>query len=88
MFVNHMNPQRGRHISGEHEEHGEQRPEDHNGGDKPSIFIHSHSGGHTVHLFHSDGTHEIGNDDHVHEALGGDSAHADVHEHGTGIGVD
>jgi hypothetical protein len=59
-----MNKARGRHLMG-----GEQRPENEHG-QQPSIFIHSHAGGHTVHLFHADGTHEVGNDEHVHDALG------------------
>jgi hypothetical protein len=81
-----MNPQRGRHLQGE-----EQRPEE--SGNKPSIFIHSHSGGHTMHVFHSDGGHEMhehGHEaqsvgEHVKEALGG--GESDTHEHDAGAGA-
>jgi|HubBroStandDraft_3_1064219.scaffolds.fasta_scaffold705309_2 hypothetical protein len=88
MFGSHMNPQRGRHMS----EGGEQRPED--GNKKPDIFVQSHSGGHTVHVFHKDGRHEMrehGHDagsvaDHVHEALGGNNE-AEMHEDNAGSGA-
>jgi hypothetical protein len=71
----HMNPQRGRHMSGDARNSGE-----HGGETKPHIFVHSHTNGHTVHLFHSDGRHEEhehGHDaaavaDRVHESLGGE----------------
>lgn len=66
-----MNPQRSRHMGGE--EHGE-----HGGGGqgaKPSIFIHSHSGGHTVHVFHHDGSHE------AHEHSSGDTESMAEHVH-------
>ena len=68
----HMNPQRGRHMSGNSEELG--------GETKPHIFVHSHKNGHTVPVFHNDGSHEKhehGHDaasvaDRVHESLGGE----------------
>lgn len=83
MFGSHMNPQRGRHMGGGENEggaHGEQ---------KPHVFVHSHSGGHTVHLFHSDGRHEMqehGHDadsaaDHVRESLGGGNNEGEMNEH-------
>jgi len=71
--MHNMNPQRARHMSGgSSEEHG--------GEAKPHIFVHSHKNGHTVHLFHNDGSHEEhehGHDaasvaDRVHESLGGE----------------
>jgi hypothetical protein len=70
-----MNPQRGRHMQGgKSEEHGEH-------GGKPHMFIHSHSTGHTVHVFHNDGSHEAhehphgdteGMAEHIHNELGGE----------------
>jgi hypothetical protein len=81
MFGNHMNPQRGRHLEG-----GEQRPEE--SGDKPDIFIH---GGHTIHVFHKDGTHEM--HEHHGESIGdhikgllGENNEAEMHEEGAGEG--
>jgi hypothetical protein len=81
-----MNAQRGRHMGGGEQEHGGH-------GEKPSVFVHSHKNGHTVHVFHSDGSHEEhehGHDaestaDRVHEALGG-SSEAE-HEAGAGAGA-
>ena len=49
-------------------------------GHKPSIHIHSHAKGHTVHIFHKDGGHEkhehphgdaSGIAQHIHDHLGG-----------------
>lgn len=70
-----MNPQRARHMSGGEEEH--QGGNEH----KPHIHIHSHQGGHTVHVMHHDGTHEKfehghgdaeGMAEHIHHYLGGE----------------
>jgi hypothetical protein len=61
-----MNPAHGRHITGSNEEgegkRGKKKP-----GEHPSIHIHSHSKGHTVHILHPSGAHE------EHEFSRGDS---------------
>lgn len=70
-----MNPQRARHMEG-----GSSSSEQSGHDGKPSIFIHSHSAGHTVHVYHADGQHEVhehehgdaeGMAEHVHTYLSG-----------------
>ncbi len=66
-----MNKQHGEHMKqGASEHHGE-------GGGKPSIHIHSHSAGHTVHIMHPDGRHE----QHEHEHGDAEGIAQHVHEH-------
>jgi hypothetical protein len=72
--------------------------EEHGGGhgEKPSVFVHSHSNGHTVHVFHSDGQHEAHEHGHgesesvadrVHESLGGEQRPGET-EHAMGAESD
>lgn len=77
----YMNKRHGEHMEG-HEEAPEPKGKEKGKGGKhhPSIHIHSHSGGHTVHVMHGDGRHEMhehqsgdaeGVAQHVHDNLGG-----------------
>jgi hypothetical protein len=67
-----MNKQHERHMSGgdSHEEHG-------GSGKHPSIHVHSHAKGHTVHVMHHDGRHEK----HEHEHGDAEGIAAHIHEH-------
>jgi hypothetical protein len=84
-----MNKAHGRHMGASAEEldanlHGKPPAEKHEGrsehehseGEKPHIIVHSHAKGHTVHVMHSDGTHEK----HEHESgdTEGIKAHVDT----------
>jgi hypothetical protein len=79
-----MNRQRQRHMSGE-TEHDRGREDaaaatdgaESHGSEKPSIHIHSHSAGHTVHIMHPDGQHES----HEHELGDAEGITAHVHSH-------
>lgn len=80
----YMNPQRAKHMSGED---GKEKK----GGKKhPSIHIHSHAKGHTVHIMHPDGRHEM--HEHGHGDTEGMKQHLDTHlraagqDHGEGGG--
>lgn len=70
-----MNPQRGRHMSGEAGDGSEGGHEGH--AQKPHISIHSHPHGHTVHIMHHDGKHE--KHEHAHGDTEGIAAH--IHQH-------
>lgn len=78
-----MNPQRAKHMGqehgGGHEAPAEGKHE--GGGSHPHIFIHSHAKGHTVHIHHPSGEHEMhehpkgdseGIASHIHEHIGGE----------------
>lgn len=75
-----MNPQRAKHMGQEHggsehkPEHG--TPEGH-GGSHPHIFIHSHAKGHTVHIHHPSGEHEM----HEHAKGDAEGIASHIHEH-------
>jgi len=82
-----MNPKYGEMLEGsksaDHQSPGPAAKKEqgkHAGHGKPSIHIHSHSGGHTVHILHQDGRHEMhehphgdsdGMAEHIHTHLGG-----------------
>jgi hypothetical protein len=68
-----MNKQREAHMSGKEGE-GEGR---HKKGGHPHIFIHSHAGGHTVHIMHPDGRHE--KHEHPHGDAEGIAQHVHTH---------
>jgi hypothetical protein len=75
-----MNPSVGRHLGQQQEPEPNEHADGEEGSEhKPSIHIHSHSKGHTVHIMHKDGTHEKhehgpgdaeGIAQHIHEQLG------------------
>lgn len=85
----YMNPARGRHMSGED-------GKDKGGkGKHPHIHIHSHPKGHTVHIMHPDGRHEMhehakgdaeGISEHIHQHLGMPGAGGQDHGVGDGEG--
>ncbi len=68
-----MNPARGKHLAATAEGHSEVVA----GHSSPSIHIHSHDKGHTVHILHKDGTHEA----HEHEHGDADGIAEHIHEH-------
>lgn len=71
-----MNKQREEHMN-EGEGHHDDRHSEH----MPSIHIHSHAKGHTVHIMHPSGEHE--KHEHEHGDVEGIMGH--IHEHlGTG----
>ena len=65
-----MNPQRQAHLSGGAQNQGQ-------GAKHPHILIHSHSGGHTVHILHHDGRHEK----HEHELGDAEGIAQHIHQH-------
>lgn len=75
-----MNKQRGRHMGGGEEEHQGGEDQHQGGGAKhPHFAIHSHAGGHEVHITHPSGEvehhhHELGDDEgiagHIHAHIG------------------
>lgn len=75
-----MNPQHGKHMGeeedGRSEDKGSEKEKD-GGARHPSIHVHSHSKGHTVHIMHPDGGHE--KHEHSHGDAEGIAAH--VHKH-------
>jgi hypothetical protein len=71
-----MNKQRERHMAGaEAGQHGD--PSGHSQAHPPSIHIHSHDNGVTVHILHHDGQHE----EHEHEKDDAEGIASHVHEH-------
>lgn len=81
-----MNKQHGQHMAG-----GEDGKEKGGKSKHPSIHIHSHAKGHTVHIMHPDGAHEKhehgkgdadGIAEHIHNHLGSGGQ-----DHGVGDGA-
>lgn len=95
-----MNPQRAKHMGQEHSGHEAPKEppaehETHGGAEHhaPSIHIHSHAKGHTVHIMHPSGAHEQhehasgdaeGIASHIHEHIGGEPGQ----DHGGSSGND
>lgn len=46
-------------LSGKKSEGGEKKSEHKGGGKHPHVHIHSHEAGHTMHVMHEDGSHEM-----------------------------
>lgn len=74
-----MNPAHGKHMEGKKEAPIHEAPahEEQHGGEAPSIHIHSHSKGTTVHIMHSDGRHEA----HEHGKGDAEGIAAHIHTH-------
>jgi hypothetical protein len=79
-------------MNKQHEAHMQGKSEDKDGASKesgsneaPSIHVHSHAKGHTVHILHPDGQHE----QHEHEPGDADGIAQHIHEHiGGEVGQD
>lgn len=96
--MHYMNKAHGEHMTGKkeapaHEAPADQGGEEHGSGDAPSIHIHSHGKGTTVHIMHADGRHEAhehgkgdadGVASHVHTHIGGEPGQ----DHGGSSGSD
>src|SRR4051812_35178783 len=78
MSKHFMNKQHGAHMGHEPEKSASSR-EEHSGATHhlPSIHIHSHENGHTVHILHHDGQHES----HEHEHGDSDGIAEHIHQH-------
>lgn len=74
-----MNKQHGKHMGHDEAAPAAEHGEHHAAGaeHKPSIHIHSHAKGHTVHIMHKDGAHE--KHEHEHGDTEGIKAHIDEH---------